>query len=348
MKDLARQTLPGLVFLLLLACAVTLLSHLPALQALHISPLILGVLLGMLLAASLRPRFPASWDGGFKFASKQLLRTGIVLYGFRLTLGAVMLVGREAFLLDLLIVTGTLLLGNWLGRLLGLDREQRLLVASGSAICGAAAVLATEPVLDAKPHKTVIAIATVVLFGTLSMLLYPLLYRTGMLSALSDRGVALYTGATVHEVAHVVGAGAAMGQESIQLLATITKMLRVVLLAPVLLTLSFLVAPRGAAGSPQPQKIRVPWFAFAFLGVIVLHTLLLNLTAQQGWELGYARLVNGIQLIDNYALTMAMLAIGLEATPAKFKQSGAKPFLLALGLYLWLVFGGYLLTLLLV
>lgn len=345
MKDSTRGSLLGLLFIAGLSLLVTYLAQLPFFRELRLSPLVLGVVLGLILANSLRPQLPSAWGEGFKIAGKQFLRTGIVFYGFRLTLGAVFLVGKEAILIDCLIVVGTLLLGNYLGRLLGLDREERLLIASGSAICGAAAVLATEPVLRAKPHKTVIAVATVVLFGTLSMFVYPILYRTGLLSALSERGIGIYTGATIHEVAHVVGAGAAMGGE-LEGIATITKMIRVILLAPTLLALSFLVRPTGGQGA-SAGKIQIPWFAFYFIGVVLLHSLLSSLTEGSAWQQGYQLLTAGIEKLDTFALTMAMTAIGLEATFAKFKQSGLKPFLLALGLYLWLVFGGYALTFLL-
>lgn len=347
MKDFTWQTCAGLSVLFALALGVTFLSQLPFLQQIHLSPLVLGIIAGMCLANSLRPHFPSSWDAGFRFAGKRLLRAGIILYGFRITLDSVFLVGKEALIIDLIIVSGTLLLGNILGKRLGLDRDERLLVASGSAICGAAAVLATEPVLGAKPHKTVIATATVVLFGTLSMFVYPLLYRAGLLDALTERGVGIYTGATVHEVAHVVGAGAAMGS-AIAPLATITKMLRVVLLAPTLLALSYLVRPQADGQGGQASSIPIPWFAFYFLFVIGLHSLLTYLSREGGWGLGYQQFTQIVSVVDNYALTMAMTAIGLDATLAKFKQSGTKPFLLALGLYLWLVLGGYLLTLLLV
>ena len=203
-----RGSALGLSLIALLALSVTLLAQCSWAQQLRLSPMVLGVVLGMLLADTLRPRLPESWDGAFRIAGKQLLRAGIVFYGCRLTLEALTELGPEAILIDTIIVLGTLLLGELLGRALGLERSERLLIASGSAICGAAAVLATEPVVRARSHSTVVAVGTVVLFGTLSMFVYPLLYRWGALEALGLRGVGIYTGATVHEVAHVVGAGA--------------------------------------------------------------------------------------------------------------------------------------------
>ena len=315
--------------------------------------MVLGVIVGMILANTVRSKFPESWDGGLKIASKQILRAGIVLYGFRLSFDTLLAVGGGAILIDVIIVAGTLILGNYLGRALGLDKDERLLISSGSAICGAAAVLATEPVVGAKPHKTVVAVATVVLFGTLSMFGYPLLYRAGLLDALSPQAVGVYTGSTIHEVAHVVGAGAAMTPDiqsssvDIAGIATMTKMLRVLMLAPVLMILGYIMR-RGSADNATSGKIQVPWFAFYFLIAIGINTLLGMGAEHIGRVAAYHQLTHIIEVIDGFMLAMAMTAIGLDATFAKFRQSGAKAFLLALGLYVWLVFGGYLLTLLLV
>ena len=352
MKALPRGTIHGLLFLLVLTLLVHALSLVPFLHDLRLSPMVLGVIVGMILANTVRTQFPESWHGGLKIASKQILRAGIVLYGFRLSFDTLLAVGGGAILIDVIIVAGTLILGNYLGRALGLDKDERLLISSGSAICGAAAVLATEPVVGAKPHKTVVAVATVVLFGTLSMFGYPLLYRAGLLDALSPQAVGVYTGSTIHEVAHVVGAGAAMTPDlqsssvDIAGIATMTKMLRVLMLAPVLMILGYIMR-RGSGANATSGKIQVPWFAFYFLIAIGINTLLGMGAEHIGQVPAYHQLTHIIEVIDGFMLAMAMTAIGLDATFAKFRQSGAKAFLLALGLCVWLVGGGYILTLLL-
>ena len=349
MTALPRGTIHGLLFLIVLTLLVHTLSLVPFLHDLRLSPMVLGVIVGMILANTVRSQFPESWDGGLKIASKQILRAGIVLYGFRLSFDTLLAVGGGAILIDVIIVAGTLILGNYLGRALGLDKDERLLISSGSAICGAAAVLATEPVVGAKPHKTVVAVATVVLFGTLSMFGYPLLYRAGLLDALSPQAVGVYTGSTIHEVAHVVGAGAAMTPDThgssvdIAGIATMTKMLRVLMLAPVLMILGYIIR-RGSADSATSGKIQVPWFAFYFLIAIGINTLLGMGAEHIGQVPAYHQLTHIIEVIDGFMLAMAMTAIGLDATFAKFRQSGAKAFLLALGLCVWLVGGGYILA----
>ena len=200
-KENRGNTLHGILLIALFSFAAFYIAEIPFVRQLSFSPLIVGIVLGMLYANSLRNRLPETWVPGIKFCTKQILRTGIVLYGFRLTLGQVAEVGLPAIVVDLIVVCGTLGLGLLFGKLLGLDRDTTLLTSTGSAICGAAAVLGAEPVVRCEGYKTAIAVSTVVIFGTLSMFLYPVMYRTGMLDGLTDTGVADYTGSTLHEVA---------------------------------------------------------------------------------------------------------------------------------------------------
>lgn len=320
-------------------------------KALSFSPLIVGIIIGIIYANSLRNHLPATWTPGIKFCTKQILRTGIVLYGFRLTLQEVLAVGLPALLVDVIIVTGTIFLGLLLARLFKIDRDTALMTSTGSAICGAAAVLGAEPVVRCDAHKTAVAVSTVVIFGTLSMFLYPVLFRSGALSGLDNMGVAIYTGSTLHEVAHVVGAGNAMdpdGMLTIANNATIVKMIRVMLLAPALvimgLALSSVRKQKSATQvNRQKSQITIPWFAFGFIGIILLNSAL-NYgisTYIPAYADAYAGLLKNIEGFDTFLLTMAMTALGTETSIDKFKQAGAKPFLLAAMLYIWLLFGGY-------
>ena len=221
------------------------------------------------------------------------------------------------------------------------------MTSPGSAICGAAAVLGAEPVVKCEGYKTAIAVSTVVIFGTLSMFLYPVMYRTGMLNGMTDTEVAVYTGSTLHEVAHVAGAGNAMDPTDalgIAGTATITKMIRVMLLAPVLVIMGFVLAGRRkeSGGETGKRRIAVPWFAFGFIGIIGLNSLLQSLC---GVETVREIPLNGtIEYVDTFMLTMAMTALGTETSLDKFRQAGARPFVLAGLLYVWLVAGGYFVT----
>lgn len=348
-KENRANTIHGILLIALFSFAAFYIAEIPFVKSLSFSPLIVGIILGMLYANSLRNKLPETWVPGIKFCTKQILRASIVLYGFRLTLTQVAAVGLPAVVIDTIIVAGTIFLGVWLGKLLKMDKDTSLMTATGSAICGAAAVLGAEPVVKCEGHKTAIAVSTVVIFGTISMFLYPILYRAGMLDALGDTGVAIYTGSTLHEVAHVAGAGNAMDPTDtlgIAGTATITKMIRVMMLAPVLVIMSFALAGRKKAategGTTQKSKITIPWFAFGFIGIICLNSLLQYLFGVDSVK--EIPLNGAIEYIDTFMLTMAMTALGTDTSMEKFKQAGAKPFLLAGLLYIWLLGGGYLLT----
>lgn len=347
-KGNRANTLHGILLIALFSFAAFYLADVPIIKQLSLSPLIIGIILGMLYANSLRNRLPWRWVPGIRFCSKRILRWGIILYGFRLTLTQVAAVGLPAIVTDTIIVAGTIFLGIIFGRMLKIDRDTALMTSTGSAICGAAAVLGAEPVVKCESHKTAIAVSTVVIFGTLSMFLYPIMYRAGLLSGLSDTAVAIYTGSTLHEVAHVAGAGNAMDPTDslgIAGTATITKMIRVMMLAPVLVVMSFALAGRKnktAAGHKEKSKIKIPWFAFGFIGVICINSLLQYLCDAP--TVKDIPLNGTIEYIDTFMLTMAMTALGTDTSLKKFKQAGAKPFLLAGMLYVWLVAGGYFLT----
>lgn len=337
----------GILLMALFALAAFYLSTIPFLQnTLRLSPLIIGVILGMIYANTFRVAMPDSWVPGVQFTGKRILRLAIVFYAFRLTITDVVSVGLEALWLGMLVVSITVLLGISVGKWLGLDSETTLLTATGSAVCGAAAVLGADSVVQSQGGRVVIAVSTVVIFGTLSMFLYPILYRTGCLQSLDARQVGLYTGATLHEVAHVAGAGASMGVEQIAGVATITKMIRVILLAPFLLILSWYMQRKRkqqvqGTAAVTATPIRIPWFALWFLVMIGVNSLLMWGAGRYGVESSYRQVQWVIERIDTFALTMAMVALGTDASVAKFREAGFKPFLLALVLWVWLIVGGY-------
>lgn len=334
----------GVLLIALFSFSACYISEFQWVRDLSLSPLIVGIVLGMIYANSLRNHLPETWVPGIKFCTKQVLRWGIIFYGFRLTFQQVFEIGIPAVLIDAIIICGTIGIGLLAGRMLKMDNDTTLMVSTGSAICGAAAVLGAEPVVKCAPYKTAIAVSTVVIFGTISMFLYPVLYRAGVFD-LSTQEMAIYTGSTLHEVAHVVGGGNAMdpdGALHLADMATITKMIRVMMLAPVLVIMGFVLAKmrsRKSANADGKSKIAVPWFAFGFLFVIGINSLLQAMPQIPSESLAsFTGAVNGV---DNFMLTMAMTALGAETSFDKFKQAGAKPFLLAGIIYVWLLAGGY-------
>lgn len=333
LSEKRSSMLHGVLLIALFSCAAFYIGDFPFFKNLSFSPLIIGIILGMLYANSLRNHLPETWVPGILFSSKQLLRLGIILYGFRLTFQNIVEVGGPAILIDAIIVVITIVGGVWIGRLMKMDKDVALLTSVGSGICGAAAILGAEATIKTKPYKTAVAVSTVVIFGTVSMFLYPVLYRNGILTLTPDQ-MGIYTGATLHEVAHAVGAGNAMGKE-ISDVAVIVKMIRVILLVPALLAIGFFVAKSAVQGTEKgKQKLTIPWFAFGFLAVIGFNS----------FDLLPSGVVDFINNLDTFLLTMAMTALGAETSIDKFKKAGAKPFVLALILYGWLLGGGYLLV----
>lgn len=335
LNERRASKLHGILLITLFSFAAFYIADFEFVKRLSLSPLIVGIVLGILYANSLRNHLPQTWVPGITFCTKFVLRAGIILYGFRLTYQQVMQIGLPAIVIDTIIVLFTIIIGLIFGQLLKMDRDISLLTSTGSAICGAAAVLGAEPIVRSEPHKTTVAVSTVVIFGTLSMFLYPVLYRSGVFD-LTPEQMGLYTGATLHEVAHVAGAGNAMG-EAISDPAVIVKMIRVLLLAPALLVMSIVLAriPAKSAGTTEcRRRVTIPWFAVGFVVVIAFNSL--NLLPRET--------VDAINTFDTFLLTMAMTALGAETSIDKFKKAGSRPFVLALILYAWLVIGGYLLV----
>lgn len=334
LSEKRSSMLHGVLLITLFSCAAFYIGDMAFVKSLSFSPMIVGIILGMLYANSLRNNLPETWVPGIQFCSKRILRIGIILYGFRLTFQNVVEVGIPAICIDAIIVAVTICGGVMIGRLMKMDRGIALLTSVGSSICGAAAILGTESAIKVKPYKTAVAVSTVVIFGTIAMFLYPILYRNGIVD-LTPQEMGIFTGSTVHEVAHVVGAGNAMGKE-VSDPAIIVKMIRVMMLVPVLLIISYSVM-RAAVKSGDASgrgKISMPWFAILFLVVIGFNSL----------DLLPAGLVDFINTFDTFLLTMAMTALGAETSIDKFRKAGAKPFILAFILFVWLMGGGYVLA----
>jgi uncharacterized integral membrane protein (TIGR00698 family) len=323
----------GIFLVAIIAIIATFIAKIPAIKALAISPLVIGIVLGIIFANTVRNKIPQSWLTGVLFSAKTLLRIAIVFYGFRITFQQIASVGTEGLIVSTVMLSTTMILGIFIGiKLLKLDRDTAILVASGSAVCGAAAVLATEEVLKSEAHKTAIAVGTVVLFGTVSMFLYPILYKSGVLD-MDYTQFGLYVGASVHEVAQVVAAGGAVDAISSDT-AIIVKMIRVMLIAPMVLILGLFLSRLSNHSSIGAKKLVVPWFAILFIVVAGFNSL----------HLLPSHLVNTINHVDTFMLTMAMTALGMETHLAKFKQAGLRPVLLAFILFIWLVTVGYFLT----
>jgi uncharacterized integral membrane protein (TIGR00698 family) len=315
----------------LAACGMAL-AQMAAVQRAGFSGLTLTILCGIVAGNTVFPRLATHAAAGVDFSKGMLLRTGIVLYGFRITFQQIAAVGWDGVLVDTLIVGLTFTLAVLLGtRLFRLDRQTAMLIGAGSSICGAAAVIATEPVVRAQAHKVSVAVATVVIFGTLALFLYPPLFPH---LGLTERQFGVFAGSTIHEVAQVIAAGKSVS-ETVAATAVIEKMLRVMMLAPFLLVLSAAARrPTDRAyvrAQTDQARIVIPWFAVLFIGMSAINSL--------HWFPPI--LVQRVVQLDTVLLAMAMAGLGLRTHLGSIRQAGVRPLVLAATLFCFLVLGGY-------
>jgi len=339
-----KGTMSGIIFVAIFAAAATMISNLAPVQALGISPLVIGIVMGIFYANTLHNHIPKEWGTGITFSGKKILRFAIVFYGFRITFQQIAEVGIEGFLVSLIMLSTTFLLGSYLGmKIFKMDRDTSMLTASGASVCGAAAVLATEPVLKSEEHKTAIAVSMVVLFGTISMFLYPVLYAaiiepaTGFLH-MTPQEFGIYVGGTIHEVAQVVAVPASVAGAPAEMAnsAVIVKMTRVIMIAPLLIVLGFWLSMKAkqSGGVGSGVKLVIPWFAVYFIGMAGFNSL--GIVPQN--------VVGLINEIDTFLLTMAMTALGMGTIFSKFRGLGLAPIYTAGSMFIWLVVGGFIVT----
>ncbi len=319
----------GILLVSAIAAVAFGLAQWPALSRYGVSSLTLAILIGVVLGNVSPNLGRGRRRPGMLFVQRRFLRTGVALYGFNLSVQQILQVGSKGVLIDIVMVVSTVLVGLFLGRrLLGMDRETTLLASAGSAICGAAAVVATVPMLhmdqESVAEKSAVAVATVVLFGTLAMLLYPMIYAV-IGGGLFDFGI--YVGSTVHEVAQVVAIGSSLGKD-VAGSAVIVKMIRVMLLVPFLLAVGLMLGDRDESG--KRRKLPIPWFAVCFVALAGVNSL--NILPPP--------LVEALRLIGVLLLTAAMASLGVDTNLARMGQAGIKPLLLGAGLFVHLIFVG--------
>ncbi|WP_323111961.1 YeiH family protein [Klebsiella variicola] len=320
---------PGLALTAALTGAALWAGSFPAIAGAGFSALTLAILFGMVVGNTVYPKIGQPCDGGVIFAKQHLLRLGIILYGFRLTFAQIADVGVSGILIDVLTLSSTFFIACFLGqKVFGLDKHTSWLIGAGSSICGAAAVLATEPVVKAEASKVTVAVATVVIFGTIAIFLYPAMYPL-LAHWFTPETYGIYMGSTMHEVAQVVAAGHAVSPDA-ENAAVIAKMLRVMMLAPFLLFLAARVKQLTPAGNGEKSKITIPWFAIMFILVAVFNS----------FHLLPKAVVDMLVTLDTVLLAMAMAALGVTTHVSALKKAGAKPLLMALMLFVWLIVGG--------
>ena len=332
--------LPGILLTAVIALLATQLCKGAWMRAHGISALTLAIVGGMIVGNTVYPRIAGFSAPGVAFSKQILLRAGIILFGLRLTFQDIGRVGAAGVLIDALVLSSTFTLSWWAGtRLFGLNRRVAMLIGAGSSICGAAAVMATEPVVRGRAEEVCVAVSTVVAFGTLAIFVYPALYHLNdriHVVSMTPFAYGIFTGSTVHEVAQVVAAGRAVAETAANT-AVITKLVRVMMLAPFLVLLSGYLsrhAEEGAApataGSMRWRGV-IPWFALGFIAVAGLNSLSI---------LPHAFVSTAVDA-DTLILATAMAALGVSTQAAAIRSAGLKPLALAAVLFGWLILGGF-------
>ncbi|WP_259455738.1 putative sulfate exporter family transporter [Bacillus sp. PK3_68] len=296
----------GVALTFLIAVIAGFIAKLPFFQIMGI--MILSILIGMIWKNTAQVK--ADYQEGIQFSSKVLLRAGIILLGFRLNLLDIAAAGYAVLATDVLVIAFTMTFILLLGKVFKLDKHLSMLIAAGTAICGAAAIIAVAPIIKNKQEHTAIAVSCIAILGTIGALLYIFLFPH---LPISKYEYGVLTGATLHELAHVVAAAVPGGAESSQA-AIVVKLGRVLLLIPVALIIS-LIINRKELTEKGLKSLPIPWFIFGFLFASFINTL----------DFIPESVVTYLLLLSTYLLAMGMAGLGLNVNYKDFAREGMKP-----------------------
>jgi len=272
---------------------------------------------------------------GIEFCSRNVLRLGVGLLGARITAAQIAGLGWSTAAIVIVAVVTTLLVGYLLGKYLGLERAQGVLSGGSVAICGASAALAISSVLPRTKESerfTLMVVVTVTVLSTVAMVVYPLIARVAGFSA-HQAGV--FFGATIHDVAQVVGAGYMIDHPTGDY-ATIVKLFRVSMLAVVVVVVSAMfktereraeheIAANGGHAAAKKQPL-VPWFLWVFVILVAINSL------------GFvpAEVGKGLSDISRLCLVVAIAALGIKTSFQQLAKAGWRPFSLLLVETVWM------------
>src|SRR3984957_15198632 len=324
-----RGIWPGLALAAMAAAAAYAARQLPGMTT--FSPMILAIVIGIAFHNIVGT--PAWAKQGVAFSMRRLLRVAIILLGLQLTISQVIEVGGRGIGIIAATLVATFAFTVWMGKLLRVDRKLAQLIAAGTSICGASAVIATNTVTNAHDEDVAYAVACVTVFGSVAMFAYPLL--PGLLH-LDPHAFGLWSGASIHEIAQVVAAAFQDGQKAGEF-GTIAKLSRVMLLAPMVIAMG-LAAARDveqeksdtAASSARPP---MPWFVLGFVALVGVNSLIAIPAEARVW----------IATVTTFLLSVALAAMGLETDFRKLAAKGLRPALL--GALAFLFIAGFSLTL---
>jgi len=319
-----HSLLPGLFLTFTIGAAAFELRNLSRIPVL--SPLIIAIVLGIAFHNTVGT--PPAFKPGVAFSMRRILRFAIILLGLQLSLSQVVSVGIVGIAIIALTLVGTFVFTLWLGHRLGIDHKLVQLIAAGTSICGASAVIATNTVTRASDEDVAYAIASVTVFGSASILLYPAL--AGLLQ-LTPHAYGLWAGASIHEIAQVVAAAFQNGADAGNF-GTIAKLSRVMLLAPMILLLSY-YSPRrrqtidgNHVERPTTQAVPMPWFVLGFVAMMLFNSLDLIPQADKAYLIQ----------ATTFLLAVALAAMGLATDVGKLRAKGWRPLLVGAGSWMFI------------
>lgn len=310
MKKYAKQVYIALVVAISL---LLLIDYLPNVDS-YVSPPI-ALFLGLLFALFFGQAYPKF----NKKVSKKLLQYSVVGLGFGMNLQASLQSGKEGMAFTIVSVVGTMLIGWLIGRkLLKVERDTSYLISSGTAICGGSAIAAVGPVLKAKDTEMSVALGTVFILNAIALFVFPVI---GHALDMTQQQFGMWAAIAIHDTSSVVGAGAAYGEEALQVATTI-KLTRALWIIPLALATSFIYKNKG-------QKISIPWFILFFVLAMIFNTYVLSTT-----EVG-ATISHYINDFACKSLTITLFFIGASLSRDVLKSVGIKP--LIQGVLLWII-----------
>jgi uncharacterized integral membrane protein (TIGR00698 family) len=310
-RDEARHHIwSGLALTVLIAATAFVVQRFSPLSVL--SPIILSIALGFILRSFVS--LPESVRPGIAFSIRKVLRFAIITLGLQLTVSQLSDVGVAGMAVVSITLVAAFMFTVLLGGLLGVDRRLSELIAAGTSICGASAVIAANTVTRAPDEDVAYAVACVTVFGSIAMFIYPLL--PGLLH-LDPHAFGLWSGASIHEIAQVVAAAYQDGDAAGEF-GTTAKLARVILLAPVVICLGVLTARKARGGERSAVNIPRPWFVLGFIAMVVINSIFDIPKGARG----------EIANVTTFLLAMALAAMGLETDIRKVCARGLRPLLL--------------------
>ena len=316
----ARSLMPGLIVAAALAIVAGWVAGGLGEPLAH-NPVLVAMLVGLLIGNAFDS--PAALKPGLDFGKRYLLRLGVMLVGFRITVRLLSELGVVPIGIAAVELVTVLLVVRWIAvRWFRMDAELALLVAAGSAICGAAAILCVAALTRAREQNTGLAIALITLAGTLALLLFPFAFGAGWMPALDDRLYGIFVGSSIYELAQVYGASFAVSEGALNT-ATLVKLSKVLMLLPTLLALSAW-RRRGTArsASTNATPLPFPWFVLGFIAVMLFNSAV-NVHPQ------VRRLVLDF---DQFLFMTVMVALGLSTRLSRLAEGGVGWRLLGVGL----------------